>query len=222
VAEHFSANFGSAGVASLNADDKDKKKDLTARVAANRFWQMLFGQGLVRTGEDFGVRGEPPSHPELLDWLAVEFIERGWDVKHMLRLIVTSATYRQTAKVSPEAIARDPNNLLLARGPRQRLPAELIRDNALAIAGLLDLTRIGGPSVKPYQPGDLWREMSYGDSPDKAYIQDHGKIKVVMAVGMLGRRRSPRSRLNIHNLHRRQDHVHMDGHRRLRDTHIAR
>jgi hypothetical protein len=148
---------------------------LTARVAVNRIWQMLFGQGLVRTSEDFGVRGEPPSHPELLDWLAVEFIESGWDVKHLLRLMVTSVTYRQTSKVSADALAGDPNNVLLARGPRQRLPAEMIRDNALAVAGLLDLTRIGGPSVKPYQPGDLWREMSYGDSPDKAYVQDHGK-----------------------------------------------
>lgn len=148
---------------------------LTARVTVNRLWQLLFGQGLVRTSEDFGVRGEPPSHPELLDWLAVEFVESGWDVKHLLRLIVQSATYRQSSRQTPELRERDPENRLLARGPRFRLGAELIRDNYLAISGLLDRDRpIGGPSVKPYQPADLWREMAYGDSPDKAYRQDHG------------------------------------------------
>jgi mono/diheme cytochrome c family protein len=151
----------------------DRDNPLTARVVVNRLWQLLFGQGLVRTVEDLGVRGEPPSHPELLDWLACEFVDSGWNVKHLLRLMVTSATYRQSSRVSPELRERDPNNALLARGPRFRLPAEMIRDNALAISGLLD-RRIGGPSVKPYQPGDLWREMSYGDSADKAYIQDHG------------------------------------------------
>jgi hypothetical protein len=134
---------------------------------------MLFGQGLVRTPEDFGVRGESPSHPELLDWLATELVASGWDVKHVLRLIVTSATYRQASHLTPELRERDPSNLLLARGPRHRLPAEMVRDNALAVSGLL-VRRIGGPSVKPYQPGDLWREMSYGDQPDRAYVQDHG------------------------------------------------
>jgi mono/diheme cytochrome c family protein len=146
---------------------------LTARVVVNRFWQQLFGQGLVKTLEDFGVRSDPPSHPELLDWLACEFIDSGWDVKHLLRLMVTSATYRQSSRLTPELRERDPLNNLLARGPRFRLPAEVIRDNALAISGLLD-HRVGGPSVKPYQPGDLWREMAYGDSADKSYIQDHG------------------------------------------------
>jgi hypothetical protein len=146
---------------------------LTARVVVNRLWQMLFGQGLVATANDFGVRGEPPSHPELLDWLACEFMDSGWDVRHMLRLMVCSATYRQSSRLTPGMRERDPLNALLARGPRFRLPAELVRDNALAVSGLLD-QRIGGPSVKPYQPGDLWREMAYGDQPDKAYIQDHG------------------------------------------------
>lgn len=154
---------------------------LTARVVVNRYWQMLFGQGLVRTPEDFGVRGELPSHPELLDWLACEFVApssaaaQPWDLKYLIRLIVTSATYQQSSQVSKDLLERDPQNILLARGPRFRLPAELIRDNALAISGLLDRHRIGGPSVKPYQPGDLWREMAYGDSADKSYLQDHGR-----------------------------------------------
>ncbi len=151
-----------------------RQQPLTARVVVNRFWQMLFGQGLVRTVNDFGVRGEAPTHPELLDWLAVEFMESGWDVKHLMRLIVTSATYRQSSVVSAELRERDPENRWLARGPRHRLPAEMVRDQALAVSGLL-VRRIGGPSVKPYQPGDLWREMAYGDQPDRAYVQDHGE-----------------------------------------------
>jgi hypothetical protein len=151
----------------------DPKHPLTARVAVNRFWQMVFGTGLVKTTEDFGVRGERPSHPELLDWLACEFIKSGWDVKHMVRLIVTSSAYRQSSRMRPELVALDPENRLLARGPRFRLPAELVRDNALAISGLLN-RQVGGPSVKPYQPGDLWREFAYGDDANKTYVQDHG------------------------------------------------
>jgi hypothetical protein len=151
----------------------DPNHPLTARVAVNRFWQMVFGTGLVKTTEDFGVRGERPSHPELLNWLACEFIESGWDVKHLMRLIVTSSAYRQSSRISPELLSRDPENRLLARGARFRLSAELVRDNALAISGLLN-RQIGGPSVKPYQPGDLWREFAYGDDPNKTYVQDHG------------------------------------------------
>ena len=148
---------------------------LTARVKVNRLWQMIFGTGLVKTSEEFGSQGERPSHPELLDWLAVEFVESGWNVKHMLKLIVTSATYRQSSNISPELLALDPENRLLARGARFRLPAEAVRDNALAVAGLLDRARkVGGASVKPYQPGDLWREFSYGDSADKTYVRDKG------------------------------------------------
>lgn len=148
---------------------------LTARVHVNRLWQMIFGVGLVKTSEEFGSQGERPSHPELLDWLAVEFFESGWNVKHILKLIVTSATYRQSSKISPGLLELDPENRLLARGARFRLPAETVRDNALAVAGLLDRTRaVGGPSVKPYQPGDLWREFSYGDSADKTYVRDKG------------------------------------------------
>lgn len=153
----------------------DRNNPLTARVMVNRLWQMVFGVGLVKTSGEFGSQGDRPSHPELLDFLAVEFMEGGWDVKHILRLIVTSATYRQSSHVSAELLERDPENRLLARGPRFRLSAEFIRDNALAISGLLDRDRPpGGPSVKPYQPGDLWREFSYGDSPDKSYVRDKG------------------------------------------------
>ncbi len=135
---------------------------LTARVAVNRYWQMYFGFGIVKTQEDFGVQGEPPVHPELLDWLATEFVRTGWDVQAMQRLIVTSATYRQSSRVTPALLERDPDNRLLARGPRFRLPAEIIRDTALSASGLLN-DRIGGPSVFPYQPKGLWEEMAFGD-----------------------------------------------------------
>jgi hypothetical protein len=150
---------------------------LTARVAANRLWKLFFGTGIVATPADFGAQGEWPSHPELLDWLAVEFVESGWNVKHLVRLIVTSATYRQRSSASPEFLARDPANRLLARGPRFRLSAELIRDSALKQSGLL-VPRLGGPSVNPYTPGDLWREVShYGSTPATAqtFVQDHGE-----------------------------------------------
>lgn len=136
----------------------DPKNPLTARVAVNRYWQMYFGRGLVATPEDFGTRSEAPSHPELLDWLASRFIQSGWDVKGMQRLIVTSATYRQSSVVDKPSFERDPENRLLARGPRFRLPAEMIRDQALAAAGLLE-TCVGGPPVKPYQPDGLWSEL---------------------------------------------------------------
>ena len=132
---------------------------LTARVLVNRFWQMYFGTALVKTAENFGLQGEWPTHPELLDWLATEFVRTGWDVKAMQKLIVTSATYRQSSRVTPEGLQRDPQNLLLARGPRFRLSAGMVRDQALAMAGLL-VEKIGGPSVKPYQPAGLWKELS--------------------------------------------------------------
>jgi hypothetical protein len=135
---------------------------LTARVAVNRYWQMYFGVGIVKTSENFGVQGEPPAHPELLDWLATEFARTGWDVKAMQRLIVTSATYRQSSKAAPSLLEKDPENRLLARGSRFRLSAETIRDNALAVSGLLNAD-IGGPSVFPYQPKGLWDEMAFGD-----------------------------------------------------------
>ncbi len=132
---------------------------LTARVAVNRYWQMYFGTGLVKTADDFGSQGEAPSHPELLDWLATEFVRTGWDVKAMQRLIVTSAAYRQASVVTPALHERDPENRLIARGPRVRLEAEMIRDQALSLSGLLS-TKMGGPSVKPYQPEGLWEQLS--------------------------------------------------------------
>ena len=152
----------------------DPSHPLTARVAVNRFWQMYFGTGIVKTQEDFGVQGEPPVHPELLDWLATEFVRSGWDVKAIQRLIVTSATYRQSSVVAPELLEADPENRLLARGPRMRLVAEMIRDTALAASGLLN-NHIGGPSVLPYQPPGLWEEMAFGEGfSAQAYVQSHG------------------------------------------------
>ena len=141
---------------------------LTARVVANRQWQHLFGAGIVRTSENFGVQGEPPSHPQLLDWLARELIHSRWDVKRLHRLIVTSAAYRQSSRVSDELLAADPANRLLARGARHRLPAHVIRDQALAVSGLM-CTPVGGPSVKPYMPPGIWKSIS-----NAKYVQDHG------------------------------------------------
>ena len=140
----------------------DPQNPLMARVTINRLWQMLFGTGLVKTAEDFGLQGEWPSHPELLDWLATEFVRSGWDLKGMLKLIVTSATYRQSSKATPELVQRDPENRLLARGPRFRLPAEMVRDQALFAAGLL-VEKRGGPSVKPYQPAGVWEDLTMDD-----------------------------------------------------------
>jgi mono/diheme cytochrome c family protein len=145
---------------------------LTARVAVNRIWQHHFGMGLVKTAENLGVQGEPPSHPELLDWLASELIGSGWDLKALHRLIVTSSTFRQRSRAGAELLARDPENRLLARGPRFRLAAEVVRDNALAISGLL-VKRLGGPSVKPYQPAGLWEELA-GGAGEAPYVQDKG------------------------------------------------
>ena len=133
----------------------DDKNPLTARVFVNRIWQMHFGKGIVETAEDFGAQGSLPSHPELLDWLAVHFVESGWDIKALHKMIVLSATYRQSSKVTPELLEKDPENVYLARGPRYRLPAEMIRDNALAVSGLL-VNQQGGESVYPYQPEGLW------------------------------------------------------------------
>ncbi|MHB1560386.1 MAG: DUF1553 domain-containing protein [Isosphaeraceae bacterium] len=146
----------------------DPNHPLTARVAVNRWWQALFGRGIVATPEDFGSQGQLPSHPELLDWLARTFVDSGWDVKRLVRLIVTSSTYRQSSDAAPELLANDPENILLARGPRVRLSAEMLRDGALATSGLL-VDTIGGPPVKPYQPAGLWEEKS-----GTAYQRDVG------------------------------------------------
>jgi mono/diheme cytochrome c family protein len=147
---------------------------LTARVTVNRMWTELFGTGLVETTEDFGIVGARPSHPHLLDWMAVEFRESGWDMKHLYRLLVTSATYRQSARVTPALLEKDPKNRLLARGPRFRMDAEMIRDTALAASGLL-VEKQGGPSVKPYQPPGVWEAGGYPSSNTTKYVQDTGE-----------------------------------------------
>ncbi len=147
---------------------------LTARVTVNRFWQEVFGTGLVKTAEDFGSQGESPSHPELLDWLAVEFRESGWDMKHMFRLILTSAAYRQSAAVTDVKLERDAENRLLSRGPRFRMDGEMVRDYALVTSGLLS-KRIGGPSVKPYHPEGVWEAVAMNGSNTRFYQQDEGE-----------------------------------------------
>jgi len=150
---------------------------LTARVEVNRLWQQVFGTGLVKTAEDFGVQGEHPSHPELLDYLAVEFVEDGWDVKKFMKLLVTSATYRQSSRATPESLAKDPANRLLSRGPRFRLDAEELRDQALAVSGLL-VEKLGGPAVKPPQPPGIWEAVAYVGSNTGQFKPDAGNEKV--------------------------------------------
>jgi hypothetical protein len=167
---------------------------LTSRVAVNRFWEMFFGLGLVKTSEDFGTQGEWPSHPELLDWLATEFVRTGWDVKGFIRALVTSATYRQSSKVTPALLEKDPENRLLARGARQRLAAEFIRDQALFLSGLMTPT-IGGPSVRPYHPPRLWEELSL-DPEGKSfsaqvYVQDKGEALYRRSMYIFWKRTCP-------------------------------
>ncbi|MCA9239032.1 MAG: DUF1553 domain-containing protein [Planctomycetales bacterium] len=147
---------------------------LTARVTVNRFWQEIFGEGLVSTAGDFGMAGAPPTHPELLDWLAVEFQESGWDVKRLMRLLLTSSTYRQAARVTPEKREHDSKNTLLSRGPRFRMDAEMVRDNALAVSGLL-VSQIGGPSVRPYQPPGVWEAVAMPGSNTRNYVTDRAE-----------------------------------------------
>jgi ribosomal protein S15P/S13E len=146
---------------------------LTARVTVNRMWYELFGTGLVETTEDFGIMGQRPTHPELLDWLAVEFRDSGWNVKHMYKLMAMSATYRQSAKTNSQQLAKDPKNQFLSHGPRFRMDAEMVRDIALQSSGLL-VQKIGGPSVKPYQPPNIWEQVSYPSSDTVQYVEDHG------------------------------------------------
>ncbi|MDA1166469.1 MAG: DUF1553 domain-containing protein, partial [Planctomycetota bacterium] len=166
---------------------------LTARVTVNRYWYMLFGEGLVKTLEDFGAQGDWPSHPALLDWLAVDFVENGWDIKRMLKQMVMSATYRQSSRVTPEQFEADPENRLLARGPRFRLQGEFIRDNALAASGLLVAT-IGGPSVKPYQPDGLWNEVSLSG---EKFTRDNGEKLFRRSMYTYWKRSSPAPSLTI-------------------------
>ncbi|MBL7847784.1 MAG: PSD1 domain-containing protein [Cyclobacteriaceae bacterium] len=151
----------------------DKKNPLTARVFVNRMWQEFFGRGLVKTSGDFGMQGEMPSHPELLDWLALDFMNNGWNIKRLVKQIVTSATYRQSSVMDKDKMAVDPENILLSRGPRVRLSAEAVRDLALASSGLL-VKEIGGPSMKVYQPKGIWESSTSGRGVLARYIQDHG------------------------------------------------
>ncbi|MBL8765425.1 MAG: DUF1553 domain-containing protein, partial [Phycisphaerae bacterium] len=151
----------------------DKKNPLTSRVFVNRMWQEFFGRGLVKTSGDFGMQGEMPSHPELLDWLALDFMNHGWNIKRLVKQIVTSATYRQSSVVDKDKLAADPENILLSRSSRQRLSAEAVRDLALASSGLL-VKEIGGPSMKVYQPKGIWESATSGRGVLARYVQDHG------------------------------------------------
>ena len=163
---------------------------LTSRVAVNRFWQNLFGTGLVKTSEDFGSQGEPPTHPELLDWLAIDFRENGWDVKRLMKMMVMSDAYQRSAKVSDEMLSVDPNNRLFARGPRHRLDAEVLRDQSLAVSGLL-VDQQGGPSVKPPQPGGLWAAVGYSGSNTVRFSADKGEKVYRRSLYTFWKRTSP-------------------------------
>jgi Protein of unknown function (DUF1553)/Protein of unknown function (DUF1549)/Concanavalin A-like lectin/glucanases superfamily/Planctomycete cytochrome C len=176
---------------------------LTARVTVNRFWQEIFGTAIVRTAGDFGVAGELPSHPELLDWLAVEFRDSGWDMQRVFRLLVTSATYRQSAAVSPQALEKDPQNRLLSHAPRYRMDAEMIRDYALAASGLL-VRKIGGPSVKPYQPEGVWEAVGMIGSNTREYKQDHGDRLYRRSMYTLWKRAAPPASMDILNAPNRE------------------
>lgn len=169
-----------------------------ARVTVNRFWQEVFGTGIVRTSGDFGVTGELPSHPELLDWLAVEFREDGWNVKKLFKLIVTSNTYRQSAVTTKEKLEKDPHNRLLSRGPRFRLDAEMMRDNALAVSGLL-VPKIGGPSVKPYQPDGVWEAVAMNESNTNRYKRDTGDNLYRRSLYTFWKRSAPPALMEIFN-----------------------
>lgn len=163
---------------------------LTSRVTVNRYWQHFFGTGIVKTSEDFGVQGEQPSHPQLLDWLALNFIESGWDIKGFQKLIVMSATYKQSSRVDADKLAVDSQNRLLARGPRFRLDAEVIRDQVLSVSGLL-IGKIGGKSVKPYQPEGLWKPVGFGGSNTAIFRQDSGEALFRRSMYTFWKRTSP-------------------------------
>lgn len=176
----------------------DAGNPLTARVTVNRFWQEVFGTGLVKTADDFGAQGEPPVNQELLDWLAVEFRESGWDVKRLFRLMVTSAAYRQEARATEEKLEKDPDNRLLSRGPRFRMDGEMLRDQALAASGLL-AGGIGGPSVKPYQPEGVWEAVAMKESDTRFYKQDSGEALYRRSMYTLWKRSAPPASMEIFN-----------------------
>ncbi len=176
----------------------DDANPLTSRVTVNRFWQQVFGTGLVATSEDFGSQGELPTHPELLDWLASEFRATGWDVKRFFRMLVTSATYRQSAAATPEKLERDPENRLLSRGPRFRMDAEMVRDYALAASGLL-VRAVGGPSVRPYQPDGVWSTVAMPQSNTRLYRQDEGDKLYRRSLYTFWKRSAPPPSMEIFN-----------------------
>jgi hypothetical protein len=176
----------------------DPANPLPARVTMNRAWSYLFGTGIVETNADFGIMGARPSHPELLDWLAAEFIDSGWDYRHMLRLMVSSAAYRQSGVVTPEKLEADPSNRLLARGPRHRLDAEQIRDLALAASGLLS-PEVGGPPVKPYQPEGIWEAVAMPQSNTRNYQQDQGDGLYRRSIYTIWKRSAPPPTMEILN-----------------------
>jgi hypothetical protein len=164
----------------------------------NRFWQEIFGNGIVKTSEDFGSQGQAPSHPELLDWLAVEFRESGWDIKRFFKLLVTSSTYKQMALATDEKLKIDPENRLLSRGPRFRMDGEMVRDYALAASGLLVPT-IGGPSVKPYQPDGVWEAVAMEGSNTRFYKRDHGDDLYRRSLYTFWKRSAPPASMDIFN-----------------------
>ncbi|MCC7156387.1 MAG: DUF1553 domain-containing protein [Bryobacterales bacterium] len=176
----------------------DPANPLTARVTVNRFWQETFGTGLVKTSEDFGSQGQPPANPELLDWLAVDFRESGWDVKRFFRQMVLSAAYRQSAQTTPEKLQKDPDNRLLSRGPRFRMDGEMIRDMALESSGLLS-PKIGGPSVKPYQPEGIWEAVAMIGSNTRFYKQDSGDKLYRRSLYTFWKRSAPPASMEIFN-----------------------
>jgi hypothetical protein len=171
-----------------------REHPLTSRVLINRVWQRVFGDGLVRTPEDFGLQGQQPTHPELLDWLAVELQESGWDLKHMLRLMVTSRAFRQSSAWRDDV--SDPENLLFARGPGYRLDAEVLRDVALWASGLLDPT-MGGEGVKPYQPVGMWKALAHPGSNTKNYVADKGQLLYRRSLYVYWKRTSPHPMMTL-------------------------
>lgn len=171
---------------------------LTTRVTVNRYWQEVFGVGLVRTAGDFGIAGELPSNPELLDWLAIEFRESGWNIKQFYKLLVTSASYRQAAMTTPLKLEKDPQNRMLSRGPRFRMDAEMIRDNALAVSGLL-VEKLGGPSVKPYQPDGVWEAVAMIGSNTRDYRRDSGENLYRRSLYTFWKRSAPPASMEIFN-----------------------
>ncbi len=179
---------------------------LTARVAVNRMWQEIFGVGLVKTADDFGSQGEAPSHPQLLDWLAVDFRESGWDVRRFYRQVLTSAAYRQMALATPDKLAKDPENRLLSRGPRFRMDAEMLRDYALASSSLL-APQIGGPSVKPYQPEGIWEAVAMDGSNTRFYKPDTGSGLYRRSLYTFWKRSAPPASMDVFNAPTRESCV---------------